>query len=603
MTLNGIIQIFSYFLIIILLVKPLGWYMACVYENKSCKINKIFGPIEILIYRLCGINKEQQMNWKAYLFAMLIFNFLGFLAIYIILRIQFLLPFNPQHFPSVSPEIAFNTAASFVTNTDWQVYSGETTLSYLTQMMALTVQNFISAATGMSLLIAFIRGLVRHESSDLGNFWVDTVRGTIYILMPLSLILAIVLLSQGVLQNFNSYQTIKLLQTTSYQQPILNSSEQLIKDVKGQLEVKKINLTHQIIPMGPVASQIAIKQLGTNGDGFFNTNSAHPFENPTPLTNFFEMLAILIIPASLCYTYGVMVNDKKQGWSIFIVMLILLLPLIFCDVIAEQAGNPLFNHLGINQINNPQVFSGGNMEGKETRFGIVNSALWATLTTATANGSVNAMHDSFTPLGGLIPLWLIHLGEVVFGGVGSGLYSMLMLVIITVFVAGLMVGRTPEYLGKKIEPFEMKMAAIAVLIMPLLVLVFTAFASVMKLGINAIGNPGAHGFTEILYAFTSMAYNNGSAFAGLNAALPFYAVIGGIAILFGRYWIAIPILAIAGSLARKKIITRSAGTLPTHTPLFIFLLLSVTLILGALTFFPALSLGPVVEHLMLWENN
>lgn len=593
MTTNAIIQIFLYFIIIILLVKPLGWYMARVYENKSCGLNKIVGPIETFIYRFCYINKDQQMNWKEYLIAMLLFNFCSFIAVYFIQRLQFILPFNPQHFTAVSPEVSFNTAAAFITNTDWQVYSGESSLSYLTQMIALTVQNFLSAATGMSLLVAFIRGLVRHESSDLGNFWVDSIKGILYILMPLALILSIILVSQGVIQNYKSYQTITLLQPTTYQQ---NASNFITKD-------ENIKLTQQIIPMGPVASQIAIKQIGTNGGGFFNTNSAHPFENPTPLTNFFEMLFILLIPAALCYTFGMMVNDKRQGWSIFIAMFILLFPLILGDVIAEQHGNPIFNHFGINQVTNELNFPGGNMEGKETRFGIVDSAMWATLTTATANGSVNAMHDSFTPLGGLIPLWFMHLGEVVFGGVGCGFYAMLMLVIITVFVAGLMVGRTPEYLGKKIEPYEMKMASVTVLIMPLIVLVLTALSAVTPLGTSAISNPGAHGFTEMLYTFTSLVNNNGSAFAGMNVASTFYIIVGGIAMLIGRYWIAIPILAIAGSLARKKIVSKSAGTLPTDSPLFIFLLIGITLVLGALTFFPALSLGPVVEHLMLWRMN
>ncbi len=603
MTVNGLLQISFYLLIVILLVKPMGWYMARVYENKSCGLDKIMGPLEKLIYRICGINKDQQMNWIRYLTTMLFFNFFGFLAVYVIQRLQIFLPLNPQQFPAVTPDMSFNTAASFVTNANWQAYSGESTLSYLTQMMALTVQNYLSAATGMSLLIALIRGLVRHETTDLGNFWVDTIRGTLYILMPLAFILAIILSSQGILQNFKSYETIHFLQPTTYQQAVTDASGQPINDVNGKPKMQNITLTQQLLPMGPVASQIAIKQLGTNGGGYFNVNSAHPFENPTPLSNFFEMLAILLIPAALCYTFGVMINDKRQGWAIFIAMLIILLPLIFCDVLAEQNGNPAFNHLGIDQNHHHLLSTGGNMEGKESRFGIVNSALWASVTTATSNGSVNSMHDSFTPLGGLIPLWLMHLGEVVFGGVGSGLSGMLMLVIITVFVAGLMVGRTPEYLGKKIETYEMKMASVAVLIMPLIVLVFTAFAVVTQFGTSAIANPAEHGFTEILYAFTSMVNNNGSAFAGINAAMPFYTIVGGIAMLFGRYWIAIPTLAIAGSLVRKKVIPRSAGTLPTHTPLFILLLVSITIVLGALTFFPALALGPVVEHLILWENN
>lgn len=570
------LQIILYLGIILALVKPLGWYMARVYQGKSCGIDYLFAPIEKFIYRVCYIDSKQTMNWKNYLIAMLLFNLLGIILVYAIQRLQFFLPLNPQSFPAVDPALAFNTAVSFVTNTNWQAYGGENTLSYLTQMLGLTVQNFLSAATGMSLMIALIRGLKNHETSDLGNFWVDTVRGTIYILLPLALIFAVVLISQGVIQNFKPYQNASLIQPISYQ----TSDKQIT------------NITEQVIPMGPVASQIAIKQLGTNGGGFFNTNSAHPFENPTPLSNLLEMLAILLIPAALCYTFGTMVNDKRQGWAILAAMFILFIPFMSTAIYAEQQGNTALTNIGIQQS--------GNMEGKETRFGIVNSALWTAATTATSNGSVNSMHDSFTPLGGLIPLWLMHLGEVVFGGVGSGLYGMLMLVIITVFVAGLMVGRTPEYLGKKIEPYEMKMASVAVLIMPLIVLLFTALAVVLPVGTSSIANPGAHGFTEILYAFTSMANNNGSAFAGLNANTPFYNILGGIAMLIGRYWIAIPTLAIAGSLAKKKIIPSSVGTLETHTPLFIILLIGIILVFGALSFFPALALGPIVEHLMLW---
>lgn len=601
MTALMILQIALYLLIIILLVKPLGWYIARVYENKSCGIDKILRPFETFIYRICSIRQEQQMDWKSYLMSMLMFNFLGFLFVYTIQRLQFFLPLNVQHFSAVPPAISFNTAVSFITNTDWQAYAGEATLSYLTQMMALTVQNFLSAATGMSLLIALIRGLVRHETTELGNFWVDMVRGVVYILMPLAFIFAIILSSQGVIQNFKPYQTINLLQPISYQQNFINNNEQISKDTQGHAKNEITKLTQQIIPMGPVASQIAIKQLGTNGGGFFNANSAHPFENPTPLANFLEMLAILLIPSALCYTFGVMVNDKRQGWAILIAMLILFIPFLFADVLAEQQGNPIFNHLGVDQTRLHNIASGGNMEGKETRFGIVSSAMWATATTATSNGSVNAVPDSFTPLGGLIPLWMMHLNEVVFGGVGSGLYGMLMMVMITVFIAGLMVGRTPEYLGKKIEPYEMKMASVTVLIMPLIVLVFTAIASVTKLGTETMVNHGPHGFTEMLYAFTSMANNNGSAFEGINVSSSFYSIIGGIVILFGRYWVVIPILAIAGSLVRKKIIPHSAGTLPTHTPFFIILLVGIILVLGALSFIPALVLGPIVEHLMLWR--
>jgi len=575
MTHHGLIQVILFLIITLLLVKPLGWYMAQVYENQPCGLNRLGTRFEAWLYRLCQIDPQKEMNWQTYLITMLIFNFCGLLLLYAIQRLQFYLPLNPQKFSGVDPYLAFNTASSFATNTNWQAYTGESTLSYLTQMSALTVQNFLSAATGMSLLIALIRGLVRHETTELGNFWADTVRGILYILLPLAFLLAIILSSQGVIQNFKPYQKIDLLKSVAVTQP----------------PTSLVRAAEVLLPMGPVASQEAIKQLGTNGGGFFNANSAHPFENPTPFTNFLELLSIILIPAALCYTFGKLVKNTRQGWALLIAMLIIFIPLIFFTIHAEHAGNPAFTQLGI---------TGGNMEGKETRFGITNSALWAVATTATANGSVNAMHDSFTPLGGLVPLWLMHLGEVIFGGVGSGLYAMIMLVIITVFVAGLMVGRTPEYLGKKIEPYEMKMASLAVLVMPIFVLVFTAIAVVTTLGTSSTNNPAAHGFTEILYAYTSMVNNNGSAFAGLNAATPFYTILGGIAILIGRYWIAIPVLAIAGSLARKKIIPNSLGTLPTHTPLFIILLVCVVIVLGALTFFPALALGPIVEHLLLW---
>lgn len=594
----SLLQIALYLIVVTLCVKPLGSYMARVYEGKS----QFFSPIEQLIYRICGIDAKESMDWKSYLATMLIFNIFGLFAVYGIQRLQLYLPLNPQQFPNVMPDLAFNTAASFVTNTNWQAYSGENTLSYLTQMLALTVQNFLSAATGIALLVALIRSLTQHETTHLGNFWVDTVRGIIYILLPLSLILALILTSQGVIQNFKPYEKITLTQPLSYQHTITDAQGQPIKDAKGNLTMETIKISEQVIPMGPVASQIAIKQLGTNGGGFFNVNSAHPYENPTPLTNFFEMLAILLIPTALCYTLGAMVKDTRQGWAILIAMFILFAPLIFVTEIAEQKGNPALAQLGIDQTITPHAAPGGNMEGKETRFGIVNSALWATATTTTSNGSVNSMLDSYTPLGGLMPLWLMHLGEVAFGGVGSGLYGMLMLIIITVFVAGLMVGRTPEYLGKKIEPYEMKMASIAVLVMPLTVLFLTAYAILSPLGKSSIANPGAHGLTEILYAFTSMSNNNGSAFAGLNANTPFYNILGGIAILIGRYWIAIPTLAVAGSLVRKKIVPGTLGTLPTHTLLFIILLVSVALVLGALTFLPALALGPIVEQLTLWGN-
>lgn len=581
MTEIAVSQIVLYLSIIILFVVPLGHYMSRVFEGKT----QFFNVIEKNIYRFCKIDSSIEMNWKIYLSAMLIFNLFGFFCLYLIQRLQLFLPFNPQHFTSVNPELAFNTAISFTTNTDWQAYAGENSLSYFTQMFALTVQNFLSAATGMALLVAFIRGFVRHEQSSLGNFWVDITRSIIYILLPLSIIFAIFLSSQGVIQNFKAYEKIELMQPFVYQD-----------------NTNTLHVTEQQIPMGPVASQIAIKQLGSNGGGFFNGNSAHPFENPNPLTNFFEMIAILLIPAALCYSFGIMVKDKRQGWAIFLAMLIIFVPLAFGSVAIEQKGNPAFAQFNIDQLAIPKSFAGGNMEGKETRFGITNSALWSAATCATANGSTNASIDSFTPFGVLVSLWLMHLGETIFGGVGTGLNNMLIMVIITVFVAGLMVGRTPEYLGKKIEPYEMKMASVSVLIVPLIVLLFTAISAVSPLGRNVITDPGPHGFTEMLYAFTSLVNNNGNQLLGLDANTPFYNLCGGLSMLIGRFWFAIPALAIAGSVVRKKIVPNSAGTLATHTPLFIILLISIIVILGALTFLPALALGPIVEQLMIWKQ-
>ena len=532
MTQIVVLQLAVFLAIILALVKPLGWYMAQVYEGKPCALDPIMSPLQSVMARCCGISLDPEMDWKQYLSALLLFNMFGVLVVYLLQRLQIYLPFNPAAVAAVAPDLAFNTASSFVTNTDWQSYSGEASISYLTQTLALTVQNFMSAATGMSLVAAFIRGIVRHETNNLGNFWIDTIRGTLYILLPLSLILAVALASQGVIQNYKPYQQIKVLSPTA-------------------------TITSQTLAMGPVASQIAIKQLGSNGGGFFNTNSAHPFENPTPFTNFLELLAIILIPAALCYTFGVMIKDRRQGWVLLIAMVVIFVPCLCFTVIAESQSNPALDKIGI--------MHGRNMEGKEARFGVVSSALWATATTAVANGSVNSMHDSFMPLGSIMPLALMHMGEVVFGGVGCGLYGMLMLVIITVFVSGLMVGRTPEYLGKKIEPFEMKMAVLAVLIMPLLILLCTAAASVSKLGTSALGNPGAHGFTEILYGFTSMAANNGSAFGGLSTNTMFYNIVGALVMLISRYWSAIATMAIAGSLVRKKIIPVSAGTLATQT--------------------------------------
>ncbi len=578
MTMNGILQIVIYLGVLVLLAKPLGSYMARVYQGEHTFLDRILGPFERLIYRISGVDPEKEMNWKVYAVAMLVLNLAGILVVYLLQRFQGILPLNPQGFGAVTPDSSFNTATSFATNTNWQGYGGETTMSYLTQMMGLTMQNFVSAAAGMAILAAFIRGLARRSAKTLGNFWVDLTRTILYILLPLALIYSLALVSQGVVQTFSAYKNAALLQP--------------VQDSNGQ------TVTEQILAVGPAASQIAIKQLGTNGGGFFNVNSAHPYENPTPFSNFLEMLAILLIPAALCYTFGKMVGDTRQGWALLVTMLVILVVFIFGAYAAEAAGNPRLTALGVDsRTGNANL--GGNMEGKETRFGLANSALWATATTAASNGSVDSMHDSFTPLGGLAPLVMMHLGEVVFGGVGSGLYGMLAFVIVAVFVAGLMVGRTPEYLGKKIESYEMKMASLLILIMPLIVLFFTALAVITPAGKATVNNPGAHGFSEILYAFTSQGNNNGSAFAGLGANNPFYNLTGGIAMLLSRYWLAVPTLALAGSLVQKKKVPAGAGTLPTHTPLFIGWLIAVVIIVGALNFIPALALGPIVEHLLL----
>jgi K+-transporting ATPase ATPase A chain len=588
MTANAWIQLLLYLAVLLAAVKPLGWYMARVYKGKPCGLDGALGWLERLLYRLSGVDPEREMGWQGYTVAVLLFNLVGLVFLYVLLRLQGVLPFNPQQLAAISPDLAFNTAVSFSTNTNWQSYGGESTLSYLTQMLGLATHNFLSAATGMAVLVALIRGLIRRSAQTIGNFWVDLVRSTIYILLPLSLVLASVLVWQGVVQSFQPYQQVSLVQ------PFADSAGKRV--------------TEQTLPLGPAASQIAIKQLGTNGGGFFNVNSAHPYENPTPLSNFLEMLAILLIPAALCWTYGELVGDRRQGWGILAAMLIIFVPLTIGVMSAEQAGNPGLSDLGVDQ-RATAAQSGGNMEGKETRFGTVNSAMWASVTTAASNGSVNSMHDSFTPLGGLVPMWLMELGEVIFGGVGSGLYGMLMFVIVAVFVAGLMVGRTPEYLGKKIEAFEMKMASLVILIPPIIVLIGTAVA-VVGPGLkyqapdsgevkNNLSNPGAHGFSEVLYAFSSCGNNNGSAFAGLNANDFFYNTSLALVMLFARYWLIIPVLAVAGSLARKKYTPPGAGTLPTHTPLFVVFLIGTVLLVGALNFVPALALGPVVEHLQM----
>jgi K+-transporting ATPase ATPase A chain len=572
MNLFGVMQIVLFAIVLTVLVKPLGNYMAEVYSGGRTLLSPVLGPVERGIYRLCGIEANAESTWKGYTAALLLFNFIGFVAVYLLQRFQGVLPLNPQGFPGVGAESAFNTAVSFASNTNWQGYGGESTMSYLTQMLGLTVQNFVSAASGMAVLVALIRGFARRQAQQVGNFYVDMTRGTLYILLPLSILLAVILVSQGVVQNFSAYDTVDLVQS-------------------GQV-------TEQTIPLGPAASQVAIKQLGTNGGGFFNVNSAHPFENPTPLSNFLEVLSILLIPAALCYTFGRMVKDTRQGWAVYAAMMIIFLPLTFGVLVAEQSGNPRLETLGVDQASS-QLHSGGNMEGKEVRFGIANSALWAAATTAASNGSVNSMHDSYTPLGGLVPMWLMQLGEVVFGGTGSGLYGMLMFAIVAVFIAGLMVGRTPEYLGKKIEAYEVKMASLVLLIPCVVVLVGTAIASAIPAGTSSIANPGAHGFSEILYAFSSAGNNNGSAFGGLSANTPFYNIALGVAMWISRYAVMIPVLAIAGSLAAKRSVAITAGTLPTHTPLFIAMLIGVVLMVGALTFLPSLALGPIVEHLQM----
>ena len=575
---NALTQISIYLIILLLLAWPLGLYMARIYQKEQTRLARPFRSLERLLYRLAGVDERQEMTWQQYALALLLFNAAGFLVVYLLLRLQAWLPLNPDGQPFVSPALAFNTAVSFTSNTNWQFYGGEMTMSYLTQMLGLAVQNFLSAATGMAVLVALIRGLSRQRTNKLGSFWVDMTRSVVYILLPLSFLLALLLVSQGVVQTFAGAETAVLLDPPT--------------------TAEGTTATHQAIARGPAASQIAIKQLGTNGGGFFNVNSAHPLENPTPLSNLAQMLAILLIPAALCFTFGEMVGSRRQGMALLAVMVIIFVVFLGTAVYAEQQGNPRLAELGVDQaISATQP--GGNMEGKEARFGIVNSALWATATTAASNGSVNSMHDAYTPLGGLVPLLLMQLGEVIFGGAGSGLYGLLAFALVAVFVAGLMVGRTPEYLGKKIEVFEMKMATLIILIPPLVVLLGTAVAVVTTAGQSGATNPGPHGFSQILYAFSSQGNNNGSAFAGINGSHPFYPLSGALAMLIARYWLMIPILAIGGSLARKQIVPASAGTLPTDSLLFVGWLIVIVLLVGALAFLPALALGPIVEQLLM----
>jgi K+-transporting ATPase ATPase A chain len=599
MNANDYIQLGLYMAVLLLLVKPLGSYMAAVFADGRNRVTKLGAPIERLLYRMCGIAPDEEMSWVRYSVAMLVFNVAGLLVVYALMRLQTWLPLNPQHMDNVPPDLAMNTAISFATNTNWQAYSGESTLSYFTQMLGLGVQNFLSAATGIAVLIAVIRGFTRRSSKTIGNFWVDLTRSTLYILLPLAFVLSVLLMWQGVPQNFSAYKSVPLVEQTTATETVKDADGNVQKDAEGKEVTKSTPVTEQSLPLGPAASQIAIKQLGTNGGGYYGVNSAYPYENPTPLSDFLEVISILLISAALCFTFGKMVGDRRQGWALLAAMLIIFVPLLLICTAAEQAGNPAFTDLGVDQTASA-VQAGGNMEGKETRFGIVDSARWAAATTAASNGSVDSMHDSFTPLGGLVPMWLIQLGEVIFGGVGSGLYGMLAFAVVAVFIAGLMVGRTPEYLGKKIEAYEMKMASLVVLIPCALVVIGTAIAVSLPEGLAGLTtNIGVHGFSEILYNFSSASNNNGSAFGGMNANTPFYNSMLSVCMFFARFPLAIGMLAIAGSLAAKKHVPSSAGTLPTHTPLFVILLAITVVIVGALTFLPALALGPVAEHLAM----
>ncbi len=592
MTSYSVLQIVLFLGVLLVCVAPLGRYMAKVYRGDQQLADRILGPLERLIYYASGIDPRASMTWQQYATSVVMLSLVSFVSVYAIQRLQSYLPLNPAGLADVSPDSSFNTAVSFTTNTNWQGYGGETTMSYLTQMLALGVQNFVSAATGMAVLVALIRGFMGHHDKTIGNFWVDTTRSLVYILLPLSLVLALLLVSQGVVQTLGSYASVPLLEQT------ISPTGQATSDLTPGDQPTATQPAAQTIALGPVASQVAIKQLGTNGGGYFNVNSAHPFENPTPISNFLEMLSILLIPAALCYTFGEMVNDRRQGWTILAAMSVVLIPLLFAVYATEQRGSPVLANLGVDQVASDSQ-PGGNMEGKEVRFGIVSSTTWGVATTAASNGSVNSMHDSYLPVGGLFTMWLMQLGEVIFGGVGSGLYGMLVFAVVAVFLSGLMVGRTPEYLGKKIGAFEMKMASLAILLPCAMVLLGTAVAVSTTAGRASVFNPGAHGFSEVLYALSSAGNNNGSAMAGLGANTPFYNGLLGLAMLVGRFWVMLPVIAMAGSLANKKSLPGGEGTLPTHTPMFVVLLVAVVLVVGALSFFPALALGPIVEQLQL----
>ena len=585
-----------YLALLLLAAWPLGIWLA---RLSSGNLPRWMQRVEAPLYRLAGTSADKSMNWSQYALALLAFNALGVFAVYALQRLQVWLPLNPAAMANVSPDSAFNTAVSFVTNTNWQGYGGESTMSYLTQMLVLAVQNFFSAATGIAVAFALIRGFAARSTGVIGNFWVDVTRITTWLLVPLSLVFAVFLVGQGVIQNFDAYKDVTTLEVNAYQQPKNGADGQPLKDAKGNPVMEDLKAATQTLAMGPVASQEAIKMIGTNGGGFFNANSAHPYENPTALSNLLQMLAIFLIPAALCFAFGHEVGDLRQGWAVLAAMTLMFVVAVLVITPAEQAGNPLLTPLGVDQSASA-LQSGGNMEGKEVRNGINASSLFAVITTAASCGAVNAMHDSFTPLGGMVPMVMIQLGEVVFGGTGSGLYGMLVFAILAVFIAGLMIGRTPEYLGKKIESHEMKLTSIAILVTPIVVLVGTAIAVLATDGKAGIANPGAHGFSEIFYAFSSAANNNGSAFAGLSANTPFYNWMLGLAVWFGRFGVIVPVLAIAGALAAKKRLPVTAGTMPTHGPLFVTLLIGTVLLVGLLNYVPGLALGPVVEHLMLW---
>ncbi|WP_175849459.1 potassium-transporting ATPase subunit KdpA [Burkholderia cepacia] len=598
MNANNLFQILLFVVVLLAAAVPVARYLSAVMDGSS-RVVRVFGPLERALYRIAGVDAGSEMNWKQYAIATIAFNALGALFLYGLLRLQGFLPGNPQQFGAMTVDGAFNTAVSFVTNTNWQDYTPEQTVSYLTQMLGLTVQNFLSAATGIVVVIALIRGFARHTAQTIGNFWVDLTRVTMYVLVPMSMIVAALLMSQGVIQNMKAYQDVPVLQASTYAAPKLDAQGNPVKDDKGNAVTVPTPLTKQTLAMGPVASQEAIKMLGTNGGGFFNANSAHPYENPTPFANFLQIFSILIIPAALCLVFGRMIGDRRQGIAVLAAMTVAFVLAIGVEVSAEQGGNPTLAALHVDQSTGA-LQPGGNMEGKETRFGIAQTGIFTVATTAASCGAVDTMHDSLTPLGGLVPMLLMQLGEVIYGGVGSGLYGMLVFALLAVFVAGLMIGRTPEYVGKKIEAYEMKMVSIVVLLTPLLVLVGTSIAVLAEAGKAGIANPGPHGFSEILYAFSSAANNNGSAFAGLTVGTPFYNWMTAIAMWFGRFGTIVPVLAIAGSLAAKKRIAVTSGTLPTHGPLFVVLLLGTVLLVGALTYVPALALGPGVEHLMMW---